>query len=179
MIERKKCGPDMKEALADAGIFYCYLNLLLEQSRENQRLHEQLQAARAALADKAICIDQAGSIAEASLQLNGIFQAAERACQQYTENIVRLSQHQQVICAQREKESQEKALQIVADAQKQAEDATTAAQKQCDEMLKKAKAESQAYWDAVSAKITSITNEHAELRQLFSQISAREKDKQL
>ncbi len=47
------------------------------------------------------------------------------------------------------------------------------------EMLKKAKAESQAYWDAVSAKITSITNEHAELRQLFSQISAREKDKQL
>ena len=165
----------MKEALADAGIFYCYLNLLLEQSRENQRLHEQLQAARAALADKAICIDQAGSIAEASLQLNGIFQAA----QQYTENIVRLSQHQQVICAQREKESQEKALQIVADAQKQAEDATTAAQKQCDEMLKKAKAESQAYWDAVSAKITSITNEHAELRQLFSQISAREKDKQL
>lgn len=37
-------------------------------------------------------------------------------------------------------------------------------------MLKKAKAESQAYWDAVSAKITSITNEHAELRQLFSQI---------
>ena len=60
---------------------------------------------------------------------------------------------------------------------KQAEDATTAAQKQCDEMLKKAKAESQAYWDAVSAKITSITNEHAELRQLFSQISAREKDK--
>lgn len=155
------------------------LNLLLEQSRENQRLREQLQAAQDALADKAICIDQAGSIAEASLQLNGVFQAAERACQQYTENIVRLSQHQQVICAQREKESQEKALQIVADAQKQAEDATTAAQKQCDEMLKKAKAESQAYWDAVSAKITSITNEHAELRQLFSQISAREKDKQL
>ena len=123
------------------------LNLLLEQSRENQRLREQLQA-------------------------------AERACQQYTENIARLSQHQQVICARREKESQKKALQIVADAQKQAEDATAAAQKQCDEMLKKAKAESQAYWDAVSAKITSITNAHAELRQLFSQISAREKDKQ-
>ena len=153
------------------------LNLLLEQSRENQRLREQLQAAQDALADKAIRIDKAGSIAEASLQLNGVFQAAERACQQYTENIARLSQHQQVICARREKESQKKALQIVADAQKQAEDATTAAQKKCDEMLKKAKAESQAYWDAVSAKITSITNAHAELRQLFSQISAREKDK--
>ena len=26
MIEREKCGPDMKSALADAGIFYCYLD---------------------------------------------------------------------------------------------------------------------------------------------------------
>ena len=26
MIEREKCGPDMKAALADAGIFYCYLD---------------------------------------------------------------------------------------------------------------------------------------------------------
>ena len=26
MIEHKKCGPDMKAALADAGIFYCYLD---------------------------------------------------------------------------------------------------------------------------------------------------------
>ena len=26
MIEHEKCGPDMKTALADAGIFYCYLD---------------------------------------------------------------------------------------------------------------------------------------------------------
>ena len=26
MIEREKCGPDMKAALADAGVFYCYLD---------------------------------------------------------------------------------------------------------------------------------------------------------
>ena len=47
------------------------LNLLLEQSRENQRLREQLQAAQDAWTDEAICIDKAGSIAETSLQLNG------------------------------------------------------------------------------------------------------------
>lgn len=154
------------------------LNLLLEQSRENQRLREQLQAAQEALADRTICIDQAGSIAEASLQLNGVFQAAEQACQQYTENIIQLNQRQQEICAQRENESREKASQIIADAQKQAEDAIAAAQKQCSEMLESAKAESQACWDAVSAKITSITNEHAELRQLLSQLPAQNGDEQ-
>ena len=26
MIEREKCGPDMKAALAESGIFYCYLD---------------------------------------------------------------------------------------------------------------------------------------------------------
>lgn len=71
------------------------LNLLLEQSRENQRLREQLQVAQDALADKTLCIEQAGSIAEASLQLNGVFQAAENACKQYIENVIQLSQNQQ------------------------------------------------------------------------------------
>ena len=26
MIEREKCGPDMKAALANSGIFYCYID---------------------------------------------------------------------------------------------------------------------------------------------------------
>ena len=94
------------------------LDLLLEQSWENQRLREQLQAAQDALEDKTLCIDRAGSIAEASLQLSGVFQAAEQACQLYTQNIMQLNQRQDAICAQREKESQQKAAQIVRDAQK-------------------------------------------------------------
>ena len=98
------------------------LDLLLEQSRENQHLREQLSDAQNALADKTICIDQAGSIAEASLRLNGVFEAAERACRQYTENIKRLHQRQEAHCAEQEKESREKAAQIIADAQKQAEE---------------------------------------------------------
>lgn len=81
------------------------LNLLLDESLENQRLREQLLSAQNALADKKLCIDRAGSIAEAALQLNGVFKAAEEACQQYTENIMLLSQRQETICAQREKES--------------------------------------------------------------------------
>ena len=150
------------------------LNLLLEQSRENQQLREQLQAAQDALADRTICIDQAGSIAEASLQLNGVFQAAEQACQQYTENVMQLRQRQEERCAQREKESQEKAAQIVDDARKQAEEATAIAQKQCAEMLEQARADSQKYWDAISEKLALILNEHAELRHILSQLPSKE-----
>ena len=111
------------------------LRLLLEQSRENQSLREELQAARDALADKTLCIDRAGSIAEASLRLNGVFEAAEQACRQYMDNIERLSARQDAICEKREKESLEKAKRIIADARKTAEEIIDNARKQRAEML--------------------------------------------
>ena len=58
------------------------LELLLEESRENERLRAQLQEMNEKLADRAIRIERAGSIAEAALQLNGVFQEAEEAAAQ-------------------------------------------------------------------------------------------------
>ena len=51
------------------------------------QLEEKLAQAQKKLDDRAIIIDRAGSIAEASLQLSGIFEAAQRAADQYLENI--------------------------------------------------------------------------------------------
>ena len=70
------------------------LELLLEESRENERLRAQLQEMNEKLADRAIRIERAGSIAEAALQLNGVFQAAEEAAVQYLENVRRLAEEQ-------------------------------------------------------------------------------------
>ena len=70
------------------------LELLLEESRENERLRAQLQEMNEKLADRAIRIERAGSIAEAALQFNGVFQAAEEAAAQYLENVRRLAEEQ-------------------------------------------------------------------------------------
>lgn len=70
------------------------LELLLEESRENERLRAQLQEMNEKLADRAIRIERAGSIAEAALQLNGVFQAAEEAAAQYLENVRHLAEEQ-------------------------------------------------------------------------------------
>lgn len=48
----------------------------------------------------AIKINQAGSIAEASLQLNQVFEAAQQAAEQYLENIRSLSGRQEQVCQQ-------------------------------------------------------------------------------
>ena len=68
------------------------LELLLESNRENERLRRQLEKAKDLLANKAIKIDNAGSIAEASLALSGVFEAAQKAADQYLENVRRLAE---------------------------------------------------------------------------------------
>ncbi|MBQ1271458.1 MAG: DNA repair protein [Clostridia bacterium] len=67
------------------------LEMLISQMKENERLQEQVEELAAQLEDRRIMLEEAGSIAEASLRLNGVFQAAEKAAQQYLDNIKRLS----------------------------------------------------------------------------------------
>lgn len=74
------------------------LELLLEQSKEVERLQKELDHTKAALYDKQIMIENAGSIAEAALRLNGVFEAAQAAAEQYLNNLKRMGtrNHEQI-----------------------------------------------------------------------------------
>lgn len=70
------------------------LELLIQYSEEKEelelriaRLEEKLAETQGKLEERTIAIDQAGSIAEAALKLNGVFEAAQRAADQYLENV--------------------------------------------------------------------------------------------
>ena len=67
------------------------LELLEEKEEEVERLNRALADMEKKLSDRTIRIGQAGSIAEASLAVSGIFEAAEKAASQYLENVERLS----------------------------------------------------------------------------------------
>lgn len=150
------------------------LEMLIQQSKELERLRKQLDAAESALQNREIAITNAGSIAEAALQLNGVFTAAQDACQQYMENICHLSQNQERICAQRDAESRAEAERIVEEARKGSEALEHETRMMCAEMVTKAKAESQAYWDEVSRRLVAFSTEHAELQQLLSAVGGKE-----
>lgn len=68
------------------------LEMLIAQTEENNRLRIRLEQAEAQLQDRRITIDKAGSLAEAALQLNHVFEDADRAAQQYLENIRRMAE---------------------------------------------------------------------------------------
>ena len=63
------------------------LELLAQQERELQALRKELEEKNAALDDRRIQMEKAGSIAEAALKLNEVFEAAQRAADQYLESV--------------------------------------------------------------------------------------------
>ncbi|MCF2596769.1 DNA repair protein [Pseudoflavonifractor phocaeensis] len=63
------------------------LELLAQQERELQSLRAQLAEKEAQLEDRMLTIRDSGSIAEAALKLNDIFEVAQKAADQYLENV--------------------------------------------------------------------------------------------
>lgn len=133
------------------------LDLLIAESKKARQLEEELKEARAELAARRLALDNAGSIAEAALQLNGVFEAAQAAGDQYLENIRELNRRQEESCARMERECREKV-----------EAQLAATRTECDEMLARAARESKTYWDEVSKKLDAFYKEHAGLKQLLS-----------
>ena len=63
------------------------LEMLLEQTRENERLKKQIADLQTQLESREITLKRSGSIAEAALKLNDVFEAAQKAADQYLENV--------------------------------------------------------------------------------------------
>lgn len=121
------------------------LELLVAQRRENEQLRCILDQTQAQLADRTIQINKAGSIAEASLQLSGIFNAAQDSCQYYLDNIRLLSERQSQVCQQMEQETKEK----------------------CDRMVAEAELKSQQCWENCSVKIKQLVDSFEGLQQVM------------
>lgn len=66
------------------------LELLLKQTQRADELEHRLEETEKKLQERVLKESQAGSIAEAALKLNCVFEAAQAAADQYLENIKRL-----------------------------------------------------------------------------------------
>lgn len=125
------------------------LEMLLTQVKENEQLKEQLADANKQLESKAIKIGNVGTLAEASLKLNGVFDAAQAAADQYLENI----RNTEDVCNLLRQDAEKEAAQIIANAKEEAA---------------KIKADSEQYWNEVSEKLEHFYQEHQGLRELLN-----------
>lgn len=90
------------------------LELLIDLSKENDALRARNQELETQLSQRTIAISEAGSLAEAALQLNGVFQAAQEACDQYMQNM-------QQRCMRLEAETEEKCQRLLNESRLQVE----------------------------------------------------------
>ena len=92
------------------------LEILIAQAEENKELKLRLQRAEKLLEERKIALENAGSIAEAALKLNGVFEAAEEAAKQYLDNIKYLNDRAESICRSEEEDARRRADSIIAEA---------------------------------------------------------------
>lgn len=71
------------------------LEILVEQSEEIDKLRLELEETKAQLNERQMAISNAGSLAEAALKINKLFESADAAAKQYLENVAALANRQQ------------------------------------------------------------------------------------
>lgn len=103
------------------------LEILIQQTKRNDSLEAELSEMKAAyeekisryetlLEEKNITIAESGSIAEASLKLSGIFEAAQQAADVYLESIKQLEKRTEERCRTMRKKTKEICIQRIRNA---------------------------------------------------------------
>ena len=129
------------------------LAMLISITQRCDKLEAELQDAYERLDGRDIEISRAGTLAEAALKINKIFEAADQAAAQYLANLHRMypgdgSVDTSVLMdvtqdrEEAERETREKCKAIEVETRKR-----------CEQMVENARKESQAYWDEVNKRI--------------------------
>ena len=85
------------------------LQLLLIQTRENERLQKELDAAHRQIADRRLHVEKAGNLAQAVLEVNHALEAAQKAAEQYLLNISAMEQETEQRCERMLMDAQDEA----------------------------------------------------------------------
>lgn len=129
------------------------LELLIHQTEDNEKLQSDVDLLNAQLQSKNVNMAKAGSIAEAVVQVNEVFQKADKIAEEYIENVRLLSERQEETCARMERECQEKCDAMVEEAENQ---------------CKAKRKEAEEFWAGLSARLDAFYNEHAGLREILA-----------
>ena len=110
------------------------LEMLIAQMKENDTLRGKLDVATMRLQSKEIAIRNAGSIAEAALQLNDVFKAADAAAEQYLASVKDAYGKQQAVCDRREEETRQKCDAMIAETEERCAARERAMEERCNEL---------------------------------------------
>lgn len=102
------------------------IDIIYELQKQSDKKDAQMQKLRAALEERTLRISKAGSIAEAAISVNGVFEAAQAAADQYLTSVKEATADMERTLA----DAEEKRKKILSDAEEQAADLVRKAEEQ-------------------------------------------------
>lgn len=142
---------------------YQLLELIILQTEQINELENQLSRAKEQLEAQQIQASQAGSIADAALQLSGIFKAAQTAADTYLQNVKRHTENADRI----EEEAKASAEQLLKTARAEADSLVKNAQTQADTLIQSAQAMMAETTRRCSEKEAAVDSYIANIREAF------------
>ncbi len=146
------------------------LEILIEQSETIESLKKEVAQLKSQLEDRKIRMENVGSIAEASLQLNGVFEAAQSAAQQYIENVRYLNENQEKLCSEMERKTKEACEVKEQETKEKCERLRKETAETCKKMLDDAKVGADKQWAEVSEKLENFYEAHKGLREIMEMV---------
>lgn len=70
---------------------YELIEIIYELEKQNQSLQQELNTANQKLQERAILIEESGSIAEAALRMNHVFESVQQAVTDYVNNMKQIT----------------------------------------------------------------------------------------
>ncbi len=141
------------------------LEMLIEQTKRGDDLEQEIAGLRQKLESREIVLQEAGTLADAALQLNDIFKAADCAAAQYLENVQKLAERQKEALERAEEETRRRTERQLSEAAEKCRAMEAESEQKCLAMKQAAQREADAYWAEVSQRIEKYLEDHEELTQ--------------
>lgn len=119
--------------------------LVRDQEKTMEQLRQRITNMERQQREKAFNLRKFGSIAESALQLNGVFEAAQQAANQYLESAAQMDK----ACRQRREEAD----RLLAETKRKCREMEEDTARRCAAMTDKAREEAGSYWQNLEADL--------------------------
>lgn len=135
------------------------IDIIFELQKRCDEYDAEVDTLKRKLDKQELCISNAGSIAEAAIQINGVFEAAQAAANQYLNSIYAANKNMEASIAEAERQK----ASMLATAREQANGIVAAAEQKAQQIEKEAAEHAQGEWAQFQQKANELLRAHEEL----------------
>ena len=143
------------------------LAMLISITQRCDKLEAELQEAYEKLDGRDIEISRAGTLAEAAIKINKIFEAADQAAAQYLANLQRMYPGDGTVPPDVLLAETKEMGAMEQDVRARCQAVEEATKQRCVDMVEKAQRDSQAYWDEIYKRIRRFNETMDSMRKAF------------